>query len=184
MQRPQELRGSCRVGRGCGKLYLFFHNNIGSRYNIVTHLYVVGTEPPQSFTGDDAEQQVVFVHSAAEFELLELTGAERNAGPAVPIEFGQQIGDNVLLVVALDDHAVDAGPERTEIRGQRDAGGHELIQRHFPQTVDNRFRIIAGAVGRAVHLFGQVQSVRNRIFHQCPAAQRRARQQYRPAEQT
>lgn len=148
------------------------------------YLYVVGTEPPQGFTGDDAEQQVVFIHSAAEFELLELTGAERDAGPAVPIELGQQICDDVFLVVALDNHAVDAGSKRTEIRGQCNPGGHELIQGYFPQTVDNWFRIITGAVGRAVHLFGQVQSVRNRILHQCPAAQRRARQQYRPAEQT
>lgn len=148
------------------------------------YLYVVGAEPPQRLAGNDAEQQIVFVHSAAELELLKLTSAERNAGPGVPVELGQQVGDHVFLKVALDHHAVDAGPECAQVRGQRHAGGHELVQRHFPQTVHDRFRVVPRAVGRAVHLLGQVQRVRDRILHQRPAAERRARQQYRSAEQS
>lgn len=152
-----------------------------------THLYVVGAEPPQGLAGDHAEQQVVLVDAAAELELLKLARAERHAGPAVPVELGQQVGDDVLLVVALDHHAVDAGPERAQVRGQRDPGRHELVQRHLAQAVHHRFRVVSGraAVSRgAVHLFGQVQRVRHRVLDQCPAAQRRARQQYRPPEQS
>jgi len=148
------------------------------------YLYVVGAEPPQGLAGNDAEQQIVLVHSAAELELLKLTSAKRNAGPGVPVEFGQQVGDHVFLIVALDHHAVDAGPERAQVRGQRHAGGHEPVQRHVPQTVHDRFRIVPRAVERAVNLLGQVQRVRDRILHQCPAAERRARQQYRPTEQS
>lgn len=128
------------------------------------YLYVVGAESPESLARDDAEQQVVLVDATAELELLKLSGAESHAGPAVPVKLWQQIGDDVLLVVALDHHSVDAGPERAQVRGQRDACGHQQVQGHFPQTVNDRFRVASGPVGCAVHLLCQVQCVRHGVL--------------------
>lgn len=149
------------IGRTCD-------GNVGWAY----YLYVVGAESPEGLARDDAEQQVVLVDATAKLELLKLSGAKSHAGPAVSVKLRQQVGDDVLLVVALDHHPVDAGPERAQIRGQRDASGHQQVQGHFPQTVHDRFRVVSGPVGCAVHLLGQVQCVRHGVLDQGPAAQR------------
>jgi len=128
------------------------------------YLYVVGAESPERLASDDAEQQVVLVDATAKLEFLKLSGAESHAGPTVPVELWQQISDDVLLVVALDHHSVDAGPERAQVRGQRDAGGHQQVQGHFPQAVNDRFRVVSGPVGCAVHLLCQVQCVRHGVL--------------------
>lgn len=138
------------------------------------YLYVVGTKSPQSLARDHAEQQVVLVDAGAEFEFLKLTRAKRHAGPAVPVELRQQISDDVFLIIAFDDHAVDAGSESAQIRGQRHSSGHESVQRHFPQAIHDRLGIVCRAIRRrrAVYLLGEVHSVRDRVFYQSPTAQR------------
>lgn len=128
-------------------------------------MYVVGAKPPERLAGDDAKEQVILVYTATELELLKLAGTERDARTSVSVELGQQIGDDVLLVIALDYHAVDTGTKRAQVRGQCDAGRHEPVEGHVPEAVYHWFRIRRSAVGAAaVYLFGQLERVRDRVF--------------------